>query len=140
MAERDTTLTIKHPVTVKSRVTPALRDELTAELREALQQVEINLHQLEFQAKRLTNEMERKNIAGGSAWREKLEDEKARYQDQKKQLLERLQEVSQLPDGSEVVRGTVEALTQVRVGDAWQRLASCEVLLEEGIIVEIRRS
>lgn len=105
---------IGRPVTVKSRVTPSLRAQLAAETQKALREAEAD-------AERASTENIRKDAIV-----------------KKENLLKQLKEIAKLQDGQEIVRGQVQGFYELRVGDIWPHVLSCEIVVEDGRVVAIR--
>ena len=128
------TLLVKCPLTVKARVTDRWKMRVAAELQETLRRTEQELAQIEGQLRRLQG-------AGGEQAqnaRRQLEAEVHKRQERRAYLLEQLRGLARLQNGAEVVQGQAEGLVPVRVGDRWEAPFGCEVLLEDGLVVEIR--
>ncbi len=127
---------IQRPVTVKAKVTEALKKRLAAEFQESLRQAEAELAQLEAQLKRLSEQSE-----GGPERRaavERLEAERQKRADQKNRLLDNIKELARLEPGAEITQGTVQGLVQVKAGDDWDRVFEAEIVVEDGRVVAIR--
>jgi len=128
------TLLVKCPLTVKARVTDRWKMRVAAELQETLRRTEQELAQIEGQLRRLQG-------AGGEQAqnaRGQLEAEVHKRQERRAHLLEQLRGLARLQNGAEVIQGQAEGLVPVRVGDRWEAPFGCEVLLEDGLVVEIR--
>ncbi len=132
------TITLKCPVTIKSKVTDVLKEQLNAEIKEAMSKIDMELQQIEFHAKRLMTEQVRSDVQGLTALRQQIDGEKQKRLELKGQLQDKLKETSQLEIGAEIVQGTMEQLVTVQVGDDLQKLMSREILLEDGKILAIR--
>ena len=132
------TITLKCPVTVKSKVTAVLKEQLVGEIKEAMAKIDMELQQIEFHAKRLLAEQVRSDVQGLTALRQQIEGEKQKRLELKNHMQEKLKETSQLEIGAEVVQGTMEQLVTVQEGDDLQKLMSREILLEDGKILAIR--
>ena len=70
------TITIKCPVTIKSKVTAILKEQLNAEIKEAVAKIDMELQQIEFHAKRLMTEQVRSDVQGLTALRQQIDGEK----------------------------------------------------------------
>ena len=151
--EHPTSLTVKCPVTVKVRVTERWKLRMAGELQETLRRTEQELLQLEGQLRRLQRVGEqaagepgageptvREQGAGRdhAAWREHVQNEVRRRQERRSQILGQLRQLARLEPGSEVVQGQVEGLARIRVGDRWDQVVGAELILEDGVVVEIR--
>ena len=132
------TITLKCPVTVKSKVTEILKEQLIAEIKEAMAKIDMELQQIEFHAKRLMTEQVRSDVQGLTALRQQIDGEKQKRLELKSHMQEKLKETSQLEIGAEIVQGTMDQLVTVQAGDDLQKLMSREILLEDGKILAIR--
>lgn len=131
------TITLKCPVTVKSKVTDVLKEQLVAEIKEAMAKVDMELQQIEFHAKRLMTEQVRSDVQGLTALRQQIDGEKQKRLELKNHLQEKMKETSQLELGAEIVQGTMEQMVTVQEGDDLQKLMNREILLEDGKILAI---
>lgn len=132
------TITLKCPVTVKSKVTDVLKEQLVAEIKKAMAKVDMELQQIEFHAKRLMTEQVRSDVQGLTALRQQIDGEKQKRLELKNHLQEKMKETSQLELGAEIVQGTMEQMVTVQEGDDLQKLMNREILLEDGKILAIR--
>ena len=132
------TITLKCPVTIKSKVTETLKEQLVAEIKEAMAKIDMELQQIEFHAKRLMTEQVRSDVQGLTALRQQIDGEKQKRLELKNHMQDKLKETSQLEIGAEIVQGTIEQLVTVQEGDDLQKLMSREILLEDGKILAIR--
>ena len=132
------TITLKCPVTVKSKVTEILKEQLIAEIKEAMAKIDMELQQIEFHAKRLMTEQVRSDVQGLTALRQQIDGEKQKRLELKNHLQEKLKETSQLELGAEIVQGTMEQMVRVQEGDDLQKLMNREILLEDGKVLAIR--
>ena len=73
------TIILKCSVTVKSKVTDVLKEQLTAEIKEAMAKIDLELQQIEFHAKRLMTEQVRSDVQGLTALRQQIDAEKQKY-------------------------------------------------------------
>jgi hypothetical protein len=125
-------------VTIKSKVTEALKAQLVAEIKEATTKVDMELQQIEFHAKRLMTEQVRSDVQGLTALRQQIDGEKQKRLEIKNHLQEKMKETGLLEIGAEIVQGTMEQLVTVGEGDDLQKLMNREILLEDGKILAIR--
>ena len=125
-------------MTVKSKVTDVLKEQLVAEIKEAMAKVDMELQQIEFHAKRLMTEQVRSDVQGLTALRQQIDGEKQKRLELKNHLQEKMKETSQLELGAEIVQGTMEQMVTVQEGDDLQKLMNREILLEDGKILAIR--
>jgi len=131
-------MTIRVPVTIKSKVTEDLKVKLTADLQHRLDLVEQDLQQLEFQAKRLESEQAKLDLQGIIQLRQQIEENKNQRLSIKADVVAKLKDVENLELGSEINQGTFERSVTVKVGDDFDSLMGSEILLEDGKIVAFR--
>jgi hypothetical protein len=132
-------LVIKRPVQIIAIVTEDMKKELTAELSEASDQAQRRIEQMEFQGRRYLADIQRTNLTQAMAVRQQLEKEKGRYEDVKKELTERIAEVTGLEIGAEYPRGTVESEVEIATGDnLFEKLSATSIVVKDGIVQEIR--
>ncbi len=120
---------ISRPVTVKSRITPGLRSQLAIEAQKALKELEGEISRLE---ESLRNAPSR----GGDI--SELGKHRQELLQRKEGLLGNLKDIARLKDGQEIARGQIQGFYDVKVGDIWPDVLSCEIILEDGKVVAIR--
>ncbi|NMB44889.1 MAG: hypothetical protein GX998_00585 [Firmicutes bacterium] len=131
-------ITINRPVVWKSIVTDRLRRELSQELERAINRLDMEIQQLEFQAKRILPELERQNLKRAMEMRQQLEDEKQKRRETRERLGDQMQEVSNLPTGQEIARGTLESWVEVSVGDDISKILYVELVTRDDEVIELR--
>lgn len=131
-------LRIKRPVTVKVQVTDEFRILAAARVQEEVKKLETELLQLDLQGKKLLLELEKQNPQGVEAARQHLEAQRQKRVENKNQLLGKLKEIGKWTNGSEILQGTLETYTDLKVGDDWNEIFGVEVILRDNKVVEIR--
>ena len=131
-------MTLKCPVTVKAKVTEELKKHMAESIQSNLQKVELELQQIELQARRILAEQAESDLQGVAAGRQQIEMEKHKRLDFKNQMLAKAQETERLEIGSEIVQGTLERVVEVKVGDKMPELMNAEILVEDGNIIAFR--
>lgn len=132
-------VTIKRNVVLRSIVTEQLRTELSGELEAAAEELAQRIQQLDFQTRAYITDLQRTNLQQAMAVRKQVEAEKKRQQELRDALLERKAQVEELEDGAEVIRGTLESLVEVKIGDNLARvLGGVEIVTKDDEVVEIR--
>jgi hypothetical protein len=131
-------LTIKCPVTIKAKVTEDLKTQLAAEISDNIKRADMELQQIEFQAKRMLTEQAKADAQGLPSLRQQIELEKQKRNEFKSLMVEKLKETANLEIGSEIVQGTIEQLVTVTVGTDLHKVMATEVLLEDGKIIAFR--
>lgn len=131
-------ITITRPVLIKVRVTENYRKARAAALQGAVQRIDNQLQQLELQGKRIISQLEKQNPQAVLQTRQKIEEEKHGLLGTRQKLVEGLKEAGRWSVGEEVLDGRVESLVEIKVGDQWSAVMGVEVVLEDGLVVEIR--
>lgn len=131
-------ITLKCPVTIKAKVTEELKQQLAAEIQEALKKADMELQQIEFHAKRMMAEQAKQDAQGLVALRQQVDGEKQKRLEFKNHMLEKLKETAQLEPGAEIVQGTLERIVEVNIGDDLHKVLNTEILLEDGKIIALR--
>lgn len=126
------------PVVWKAVVTEKLKEELLAEVQQAVRQVEIELQQLEFQAKRIVPELEKQNLKRAMEVRKQLDAERETRRQALAALQAQMQEVRNLPLDSEITRGQLESTVEVEVGTSLDSLLQREIVTKDGVVTAIR--
>jgi F0F1-type ATP synthase membrane subunit b/b' len=132
-------LTVKRKVKVMMVITEASRREMQEEFQAMKKRYELELEQLNFQAKKLLQEAQRKGREALDIVQRRLQQERQAREEKLSQLSFQLEQVANLPLGSEVHYTTVESEVQVKVGDDWGKvMTGTEIVLVDGIVKEIR--
>ncbi len=131
-------MTIKLPVTIKAKVTEGLKKQLTAEVQEAIKKVDMELEQIEFHARRLLTEQAKIDAQGLAGLRQQIEGEKQQRLAMKNDMQNKLKEAEALELGSEIVRGQMERMVTLAVGDNIRQLMGAEILVEDDKVIAFR--
>ncbi|NLP41048.1 MAG: 16S rRNA processing protein RimM [Veillonellaceae bacterium] len=131
-------ITLKCPVTIKAKVTEDLKQQLAAEIQDALKKADMELQQIDFHAKRVMAEQAKQDAQGLVALRQQIDAEKQKRLDFKNHMVEKLKETAQLEIGAEIVQGTLERIVEVRIGDDLNKIVNTEILLENGKVISFR--
>jgi len=116
----DKAIWIKRTVTVVARLTTDLRAELCSELRRDVARIDHELSRLEAHAGEQ-----------GAADAERLRRGR-------QQLVERLRRLQELELGAELERGKLDSYVQLGVGDRLEDFADTVLVVEDGVVVDIR--
>ena len=130
---------LRVPVVVKAKVTEDLKTKLIADVQQQLDLVNQDLQQIEFQAKRLLTEQAKIDAQGLLQVRQQIENNRSQRLQYKDELEQRMKETQELEVGVEIVRGTMDQMIDVKVGDDLDSLINAEILLEDGKIVAFRK-
>ncbi|MBN6185857.1 YlqD family protein [Aneurinibacillus sp. BA2021] len=132
-------LTVKRKVKVMMVLTEASRRQMEEEFTSMHKRYELELEQLNFQAKKLVQEAQRKGPEALDVVQRRLAQERQAREEKLSQLSFQLEQLLALPLGSEVHYTTVESDVEIQVGSDWGKLMTgTEVVLEDGIVKEIR--
>lgn len=132
-------ITITRPVVIKVRVTENYKKVVVGELQRAVQQLDMEIQQLDFQIKRITPEIIKKTPQGMDTAKKQIENGIYDRVQKKQKLLDKIKEIARLTPGSEVIHGRVESLVEINVGDNWNQVMNVELLVEDGVVLEIRQ-
>jgi hypothetical protein len=141
------TIQLMRQVAVKAIVTENFKNQVGGEINRNLQQIDAELQQLEFKAKRAVADIEKRSPQPMPAnervqidtIRQQVEAEKMRLLQLKEEMTGQSQALAELPLGSVVTQFTVENPVEVRIGEnIFQRLEGGEILVKDGVIQEIR--
>jgi len=132
-------ITVVRPVMVKAIVTETFKRQYLAELEDTAKRLESIIGQIDTQIRR--TELERQITPQSRAVRQQLEIERSRQEAARMELAARFKEAEALELQSEFSQGTVESMVELSIGDNFfTRLARAEVILKDGIVIEIRES
>ncbi|MCL6553871.1 MAG: YlqD family protein [Firmicutes bacterium] len=130
-------ITLVRPVVVKAIVTEAFKRQYLSELEDMIKRLDAVIGQIDSQIRRA--ELERQITPQSRAIRQQLELERSRQEAARAELSARMREAEALELHSEFSQGTVESLVEVNVGDNFfARLTRTEIVVKDGIVVEIR--
>ncbi len=139
-------LLLKRNIPIKVTVTALWKTEMQEHLQRQISEMDSKVQQLEFQGKRAIAEIEKQAMNPGNPQatqqvdriKGQVNEQKIKLLDQKNQLLQQYNTVSNLELNQEVVQGNVESFFRVQQGDNLIKRMQVEILLEDGIIKEIR--
>jgi hypothetical protein len=130
-------MTVVRPVVVKAIVTETFKRQYVNELEDTVKRLDAVIQQIDTQIRR--TELERQITPQSRAIRQQLEVERSRQEAARMELQARIKEAESLEFNSEFSQGTVESLVELNVGDNFfTRLARAEVIIKDGIVIEIR--
>ncbi|HEX8834391.1 MAG TPA: YlqD family protein [Abditibacteriaceae bacterium] len=130
-------LTVKRPVMVVALSTEALKTQLLAEVDAAIDQLNLQAQQLEFQHRRAVAELQ-SNVHRLVEARKEMDAAKEQYEEQLRQLQDQRAQIEALPDDTLVARGELETTVTLQPGDNLQdKLRPVEVIVRDDVVVEI---
>jgi len=131
---------VKREVILRAIVTDKLKEELTAELQGAADQVDQRLQQIDFSTRGLITDLQRSDLQRAMTVRKQVEAEKQKQQELRDALLERKAQVAELENDTEVVRGTLESYVEVNEGDDLGAvLGGVDIVTKDNVVVAIRQ-
>lgn len=139
-------ISLKVPVTVKAKLTEKLKAKIINDLEEGIKRAELEVQQLEIQAKRVMQENQPANpdeptqeeIQRFQAIQAHFGQERQKRVEYRAEALARKEETEKLVIGAEIVQGTLERQVEVHVGDNMRDIMNVEVLVEDDKIIAIR--
>ena len=136
-------ISLKMPVTIKARLTEKLREKMIKELDEGISRAQLEVQQIEIQAKRAIQENEVpeptvSDIQRLNMIKQHFGEERQKRLDFIAESQQRREDAQKLVLGAEIVQGTLERQVEVHVGDDMRELMNVEVLVEDDKIVAIR--
>lgn len=141
-------LNLRRQAIIKAIVTDTFKQQASAELQGALQQIDMQMQQLEFQGKRAISDLEKKGITPAgpeltaqlNQLKSQIEQERQNLFSAKNDMMQKLNMIGQLDPGSEFVQGNVDNFVDVKIGDnLYAKLSAPEIIVKDGIVVEIRQ-
>jgi hypothetical protein len=133
-------LTVKREVILRAVVTDQLKKELTEELQAAAAELDQRIGQIDLSTRAYITNLQRADLQQAMAVRKRVDAEKARHQELRDAIMERMKQVAVLDNDTEVIRGTLESFVDVEVGDDLAMLLNgTEVVVKDGVVIEIRQ-
>lgn len=129
---------VHRKINIKVIVTEDFKNSVVKEIQQGLQQLEAEISFIEQRTKKTVMELTIKASPQAQAVREQLEWEKKKREEAKAGLLEQMKKISALAEGSEVLQGDVSGPVEVNVGDKWDEVFNREIVIKDGVVVEIR--
>ena len=134
-------ITVKRSIGVRVIVSEEFKAELKSELQEAATETQRRIEQMEMHSRRLLAELQRSDLSQAMQARKQIEAERQRHDALKQDIQRQLQEVDKLEVGSEYPRGTVEGVVELNQGDDLvQKLSGSQIVIKDGVIVELREA
>ncbi len=132
-------ITVVRPVVVKAIVTEAFKKQYLSEIEDTVRRLDMVIAQIDTQIRR--TELERQITPQARAIRQQLEVERSRQEAARMELAARMKEAEGLELQSEFSQGTIESMAELSIGDNFfTRLARAEVVIKDGIVIEIREA
>ena len=134
-------ITVKRSIGVRVIVSEEFKEDLKNELQEAATETQRRIDQMEMNSRRLLADLQRTDLSQAMQARRQIEAERQRHDALKQDIQRQLQEVDKLEIGSEYPRGTVEGVVELNQGDDLvQKLSGSQIVIKDGVIVELRET
>jgi transcription elongation GreA/GreB family factor len=122
-------------------LTEQTKQGITGEINQAIQGIQHELEQIEFQARKALADAEQHGPEAVQGLTARINQERGMRMERREQLMQQLVQIQQSPINSEIPGGQVESSVEVRVGDIWEeKVQGTEIVLKDGVVVEIRRA
>jgi len=134
-------LTVRRSIAVQAVVTEKLKEELKAELEEAAETTQRRIDQMDFQSRRFLADLQRTDLTQAMGARRQIEAERRRQEAIVQDLRRQIEEAEKLELGSEFARGSLEGTVDIEAGDdLFKKLSASQILIKDGIVVEVREA
>ena len=130
---------VHRKIKIKVIVTEDFKNAVIKDIQQGLQQLEAEISFIEQRIRKTLTELTIKASPQAQAVREQLDYEKKKREEARTELLEQMKKVGALAEGSEVLQGEVAGPVEVNVGDKWDEIFDKEIVLRDGVVVEIRQ-
>lgn len=131
-------MTVRMPVAVKAKVTETLKVKIIGDLQKRIQQINLELEQFEFTAKRALNEQTNQDEEMLPALKQQIEIERSKRLAVKAEAEAKLKRAEKLEYGAEVGHGQLERTVELEIGTDIDKLMGAEIVTEDGKIIAFR--
>lgn len=132
-------LTVNRSIAVQVIVTEKFKEELKTELQAAADASQQRIDQMEFQSRRYLADLQRTDLSQAMNARRQIEAERNRQEALRQDIVRQLEEAEKLELDSEYPRGTLQGVVELKEGDDLvQKLSAAQILVKDGLIVEVR--
>lgn len=131
-------MTVRMPVAVKAKVTESLKARLIADLERRIQQINLDIEQFEFTAKRALNEQENHDPSLVPSLHEQIDVERSKRMAAKQEAEDKLKRAEKLEYGAEIGHGQLERTVELEIGTDLDKIMGAEIVTEDGKIIAFR--
>ena len=128
---------VRVPVAVKAKVTEDLKLKIIGDLQNTIKQMEMDLEQIEFQAKKALHQAA-SDLSVLPALREQIEVERNKRVSAKAEAEAKLKRAEDLAIGAEIGHGTLERTVEITIGTNIDALMGAEIVTEDGKVIAFR--
>lgn len=125
---------VRVPVAVKAKVTEDLKLKIIGDLQNTIKQMELDLEQFEFQAKKALHQAA-SDLSVLPALREQIEVERNKRVSAKAEAEAKLKRAEDLAIGAEIGHGTLERTVEITIGTNIDALMGAEIVTEDGKVI-----
>ena len=135
-------LKVNVPVPIKLILTEQTKQGIIGEINGAIQQVQNELDQIDFQSRKALQDAEKAgNQQAVAAIQGRVQQEVGMRMERREQMMQQLVQIQQSEIGAEIPGGQIDTSVEIRVGDVWEEVVQgTEIVLRDGVVVEIRRA
>jgi aspartate ammonia-lyase len=135
-------LKINVPVQITLILTEQTKQRITSEINGAIQQLQTEIEQIEFQGRRALDDAEKQGAGQAvQAITARINQERGMRLERREQAMQQLVQIQQTELGSEIPGGEMQTTVDVRVGDIFDEIVhGHEIVLKDGVVAEIRRA
>jgi YlqD protein len=146
MDRQESQLLLKRVINIKAVVTQRWKEETQQLLQSQINDLDGQLQQLEIQGQRAISDIQKQNLQPPSpqviqqieSINMQVNQQKSQLLEQKNMTLQQLQQVQFIDLNQEVNQGQVEGYFSAKLGDNLIAKMNVEILLHDGVIMEIR--
>ena len=131
-------INIIRKIVIKQVVTEEFKKTAVSDLQNALKQAETEMEDFEKKYRKMITEFTVKNLPQVDELRAQFEAEKERKGLLKNQLSEQFKAAMKLEIGSEIVQAVIDGPYELKVGDDFNKVNRQEIVVNNGIVQEIR--
>ncbi|MGK7891701.1 MAG: YlqD family protein [Leptolyngbyaceae cyanobacterium] len=137
-------LLLKRPINIKVIVTEPWKNEVQAQLQTQINRLDGQMQQLEAQGQQALTQVQQsgqpENVVSQQTVnvQNQVNSKKNEILQKKNQALQQLDQIQKLEMGQEVGQGQVESFFTAKQGDNLVKKMQVEIVLEDGVIKEVR--
>ncbi|SMB93806.1 YlqD protein [Desulfonispora thiosulfatigenes DSM 11270] len=132
-------LTVITKVVLKQIVTDNYKNKLILDLQNTIKNLDNEINLLSFKIKNVISDLSEQNHPRIDIVKEKLYNEQENKNVKRQEYIEKLKEISNLENKTEIVQGTINSPVTLQVGDNIDKLLTREIIIKDNVIIEIRQ-
>jgi len=135
-------ITIFRQILIKELITEGSKSNATKQINKEINNVMDELKKFEDNKTKALTEASLRgaNQNQMDSFRQQFENDSSRYHLQRDELLQKLEAVSQFKIGEEIVLASIEGPYELQIGQTLQEATAAEIIIKDGVVVEIRNS